>query len=80
MIFNDRPRRAGPQAALPHLAVEWLQRRWAALMHQPRRLRFAIEHALNYLANNATRAHPKRDRKTGRLKLGMEHVFEGLKD
>ena len=52
----------------------------AALMHQPRRLRFAIEHALNYLANNATRAHPKRDRKTGRLKLGLEHVFEGLKD
>ena len=32
MIFNDRPRRAGPQAALPHLAVEWLQRRWAALL------------------------------------------------
>ncbi len=32
MIFNDRPWRAGPQAALPHLAVEWLQRRWAALL------------------------------------------------
>ncbi len=32
VIFNDRPGRAGPQAALPHLAVEWLQRRWAALL------------------------------------------------
>ena len=32
MIFKDRPRRAGPQAALLHLAVGWLQRRWAALL------------------------------------------------
>ncbi len=32
MIFKDRPRRAGPQTAVPHRAVGWLQRRWAALL------------------------------------------------
>ena len=32
MIFKDRPWRAGPQTALPHLAVGWLQRRWGALL------------------------------------------------
>ena len=47
-----------------------------ALLHQPRRVHRRIERALNYLATNAQRAHPKRDRQTGRLKLGLEHVYE----
>ncbi len=32
MIFKNRRWRTGPQTALPHLAVGWLQRRWGALL------------------------------------------------
>ncbi len=32
LILKDRPRRADPQTALPHLATGWLQRRWGALL------------------------------------------------
>lgn len=32
----------------------------------------AFKAALNYLANNAQRAHPRRDRQTGRLQTGLE--------
>ncbi len=46
-----------------------------ALIHQPRRLNANVARAIEYLANNARRAHPKRDRRTGRLKLGLEHVY-----
>lgn len=35
----------------------------------------AIEAALAYLASNATRAHPKRDRRSGRLQLGLRPVI-----
>lgn len=49
----------------------------AALLYEPRRLTHHIEHALRYLADNAKRAHPHRDRKSGRLKLALEHVYLG---
>ncbi len=46
-----------------------------ALLHHRRKLRRAVSCALQYLANNATRAHPKRDKVSGRLKLNLEPVF-----
>ena len=39
------------------------------------RLCQAIDHAIGFLAANARRAHPKRDRETGRLQLGLVPVF-----
>jgi hypothetical protein len=36
----------------------------------------AFTQAIGYLAANAKRAHPKRDRKRGRLQFGLEPVFE----
>jgi hypothetical protein len=46
-----------------------------ALLHNPGKLNHAVVHALDYLSKNARRAHPKRDRLSGRLKLGLEHVY-----
>jgi hypothetical protein len=46
-----------------------------ALLHDHRRLNGAVIRTVNYLSRNARRAHPKRDRLTGRLKLGLEHVY-----
>lgn len=46
-----------------------------AILNAPRKLTTAIKRAIQYLANNAQRAHPKRDAKSGRLKLGLQHVF-----
>jgi len=46
-----------------------------ALLHCRRQLQRAVRWALAYLASNAQRAHPKRDRLRGRLKLGLEHVY-----
>jgi hypothetical protein len=45
------------------------------LMHQPARLQTSVERAIEYLSRNARRAHPKRDQKSGRLKLGLAHVY-----
>lgn len=45
-----------------------------AIIHQPRLVNQCIERLLLYLARNAQRAKPKRDRETGRLKLGLKHV------
>jgi hypothetical protein len=42
---------------------------------RPRRLQRAFQVALDYLAANAQRAHPTRDRRTGRLQLGFEPVI-----
>ena len=36
----------------------------------------ALEAAITYLACHAQRAHPKRDRQTGRSQLGLEPCFE----
>lgn len=46
-----------------------------ALIHHPSKLNANITRALEYLANNARRPHPQRDRRTGRLKLGLVHVY-----
>jgi hypothetical protein len=48
-----------------------------ALLHAPTRLLASITPALNYLAQNAQRAHPKRDVRKCRLKIGMVHSFWG---
>ena len=39
------------------------------------RLRSSLARALDYLATNPQRAHPKRDRRSGRLQLGLEPVL-----
>ena len=36
----------------------------------------ALEEAVTYLACHAQRAHPQRDRQTGRAQLGLEPCFE----
>lgn len=42
-------------------------------------IRKAINNAVAFLATNARRAHPQRDRRTGRLELSLEPVFnQGL--
>ena len=45
-----------------------------ALVHEPRTVNRTLTRALNFLAANAGKAKMQRDRKTGRLKLGLEHV------
>ena len=35
-----------------------------------------LEEAITYLARHAQRAHPERDRETGRSQLGLEPLFE----
>jgi hypothetical protein len=44
---------------------------------RPRRLRRVLAVALDYLARNTLCAHPKRDRRSGRLSTGFEVVFNG---
>ncbi len=46
-----------------------------ALLHCQRQLQQTLERALNYLSHNAKRAHPNRDQRSGRSKLGLEHVY-----
>ncbi len=45
------------------------------LMHSPQGLHRSVERTIDYLAANGRRAHPKRDRRTGRLKLGLAHAY-----
>ena len=44
------------------------------LIERPRALNEPLERALRYLADNARRAKPERDRISGRLKLGLQHI------
>ena len=46
----------------------------ALAANRSRRIRTAFNAALSYLATNAQRAHPRRDRRSGRLQLGLEIV------
>jgi len=46
-----------------------------SLMHCRGQLHEAVTRALHFLAGNAQRAHPRRDRLRGRLKLGLEPVY-----
>jgi hypothetical protein len=48
-----------------------------AFVHRPRAVNRGIHRLMRYLADNAQRARPKRDRQIGRLKLGLEHVSVG---
>lgn len=45
------------------------------LMHQPEHVLHSIARAIEYLAGNGRRAHPKRDRELGRLKTGLAHAY-----
>ena len=47
---------------------------FAALSHGARRIASALDDALRFLLANARRAHPKRDRDTGRLRAGLAVV------
>jgi len=47
---------------------------FAALLLAPRRLLAVLEDALRFLLANARRAHPKRDRESGRLRAGLAVV------
>lgn len=47
------------------------------LLHHRQRLHASVERTIDYLSRNARRAHPKRDRESGRLKLGLFHVYAG---
>jgi hypothetical protein len=47
------------------------------LMHRPRCLQASVERTIEYWSVNARRAHPKRDDRTGRGKLGLHHVYAG---
>lgn len=55
-----------------HVLVDIFQ---ALASEQFRKLNRLFEMALEHLAVNAQRAHPKRDRLTGRLQLGLEPVL-----
>jgi hypothetical protein len=46
----------------------------AALLESRSRILRALRAAFVFLARNALRAHPKRDRRTGRLAAGLRHV------
>ncbi len=45
-----------------------------ALLHARRSLPRILSAAFRYLSHNARRAHPKRDRATGRLAFGLQHT------
>ena len=46
-----------------------------ALIHRPDNVQARLIQMVDYLAGNARRAHPARDKRKGRLKLGLEHVY-----
>jgi hypothetical protein len=45
------------------------------LMHRPQHLQASVRRTIEYLSVNARRAHPKRDNRTGRGKLGLDYVY-----
>lgn len=54
-----------------HLLTDVLR----AIVHRPRAVNRRVHRLMYYLADNAQRARPKRDRQSGRLKLGLDHVL-----
>lgn len=46
-----------------------------ALLYGHRKIRMTVRTALEFLSDNAKRAHPKRDKATGRSKLGLVPIF-----
>lgn len=57
--------------SMQHVLLDMLY----ALLHAPATLARMIERGMCYLAYNAQRAHPKRDKHKGRLKLGLQPVL-----
>lgn len=55
-------------------AKHFLDEILASVLHCGEQLTMAIRDAFAFLAQNARRAHPERDRKTGRLAAGLRHV------
>lgn len=47
----------------------------SAMVVNPTTVHGAFRRLLVYLHHNAARAKPKRDRRTGRNKLGLHHVY-----
>lgn len=47
----------------------------AIIQHKRKGLVNIITEAIEFLKNNAQRAHPKRDRKTGLFQFGLEPAF-----
>ena len=45
------------------------------LMHRPQQLHHSVVRAIDYLAANSARAHPRRDQTTGCLKHGLVHAY-----
>ncbi len=45
------------------------------LMHERQRVKSSVERAIDYLSRNARRTHPERDRRSGRLKPGLQHIY-----
>lgn len=58
-------------SCMRHVLTDIIQ----ALLHDRRRVNGAVARTIDYLSRNARRAHPRRDEITGRLKLGLEHVY-----
>jgi len=48
---------------------------YRSLLHCHKKLIAAVERAMEYLSKNAKRAHPERDKLSGRAKLGLMPVF-----
>jgi len=48
---------------------------WALISEIENRFLDTFARAIDYLAGNARRAHPKRDRQRGRLQFGLEPIF-----
>jgi Transposase DDE domain len=69
-IFNVAMSTHTVAKCLHHVLVAVLQ----TLVHRPRALKQPLQRALRYLGDNATRAKPERDKKSGRLRLGLVHV------
>ena len=57
--------------SMQHVLLDMLY----ALLHAPATLARMIERGMCYLAYNAQRAHPKREKHKGRLKLGLQPVL-----
>ncbi len=46
-----------------------------SIIHEPDKIREALEKAILYLKNNARRDSIKRDKKSGRSKLGLNPLY-----
>ena len=61
----------GMMGRSPFGGQTWLYLNWLRGFH---RLDVILDRIIQYLRDNAARAHPQRDRRTGRLRFGLEYV------